>query len=132
MTTATCTFEGCDRARVAKGLCHTHYSQQRRGVPLTPAQPRDWHNTRPAGKRGCTFEGCERWSKAKNLCMRHYQQQRQGIPLTPLRTGAYGLCTFEGCTSAQYAKGLCRAHHAQQLRGVELHPSQPRPNRGAS
>lgn len=29
-----CTFEDCDRLNFGHGLCHTHYMQQRRGVPL--------------------------------------------------------------------------------------------------
>lgn len=31
-----CGFDGCNRTRKCKGLCDTHYSQQRRGKPLTP------------------------------------------------------------------------------------------------
>lgn len=32
----TCTFTGCTKAHQAKGLCHAHYTQQRRGSDLTP------------------------------------------------------------------------------------------------
>jgi hypothetical protein len=31
-----CEFEQCDREVIAKGLCPTHYQQQRRGGPLKP------------------------------------------------------------------------------------------------
>lgn len=31
-----CSFEQCDRKVIAKGLCPTHYQQQRRGGPLKP------------------------------------------------------------------------------------------------
>lgn len=31
-----CSFESCDRDHKCKGLCDTHYSQMRKGKPLTP------------------------------------------------------------------------------------------------
>ena len=31
-----CSYAGCDREARAKGLCETHYAQDRRGGPLTP------------------------------------------------------------------------------------------------
>lgn len=35
-----CLFEGCCKPDYAKGLCHTHYTQQRRGKALTPIKKR--------------------------------------------------------------------------------------------
>lgn len=36
----TCSFDGCEGTRIAKGLCWAHYQQQRRGVQLKPTHPR--------------------------------------------------------------------------------------------
>lgn len=39
-TMQTCSFDGCDGTRIAKGLCWAHYQQQRRGVKLKPIRTR--------------------------------------------------------------------------------------------
>ena len=36
----TCSFRGCGRPHFAHTLCHTHYSQKRRGDELTPIRAR--------------------------------------------------------------------------------------------
>jgi hypothetical protein len=40
MPKSTCSFEVCDRDAKIKGLCASHYEQQRRGKELTPLEPR--------------------------------------------------------------------------------------------
>lgn len=48
--TGECSFDGCDRKRVAKRLCVSHYKMHRTGKPLAPLQPRDpgeWGQWRP-------------------------------------------------------------------------------------
>jgi hypothetical protein len=35
-----CSFEGCVRAKLAHGLCWSHYQQERRHRPLTPIRRR--------------------------------------------------------------------------------------------
>lgn len=75
---ANCSFDDCDRKTEAKGLCHTHYVQQRRGIPLKPI--------RALGlDKRCSFEGCNRKHAAKNLCDGHLIQYNQGKTLRPLR-----------------------------------------------
>lgn len=44
---STCTFDGCDKPSRAKGLCGSHYKQQRKGQELRPLQP---------SSRGLTLE----------------------------------------------------------------------------
>jgi len=76
----SCTFEGCERPHRSRGLCRAHYSQQARGVPLTPI------GSRPEVPETCTYEGCDRPHVGKGYCMTHYQQQRRGRALKPIAT----------------------------------------------
>jgi hypothetical protein len=76
----SCTFEGCERPHRSRGLCRAHYSQQARGVSLTPI------GTRPEVPDTCTYEGCDRPYVGKGYCMTHYQQQRRGRALKPIAT----------------------------------------------
>ena len=39
-TKGACTFEGCERVIVCKSLCNGHYTQQYKGLPLTPLHVR--------------------------------------------------------------------------------------------
>ena len=79
MSNATCQFPGCDRPRAARGLCNTHYVQQRNGKPLTPI--------RPMTRGLCGFDGCERRRRSANgFCGTHNSQYKQGYELTPIGT----------------------------------------------
>lgn len=40
MSKSECSFTGCGRPHYARTLCHTHYSQTRRGSELSPIRPR--------------------------------------------------------------------------------------------
>lgn len=35
-----CSFEGCEKKKIAKGLCQGHYTQQKNGRQLKPLHPR--------------------------------------------------------------------------------------------
>lgn len=76
METATkaCTFEGCDRKLVARGLCGGHYSQLRAGRELAPI------HVRPE----CAFSGCAELVHAKGYCHGHYRQALRGEAMRPL------------------------------------------------
>ena len=54
---STCSFEGCDKPIMGKGLCAGHYHQQRRGQELRPLRKRTSPETerlRAHGLRKCT------------------------------------------------------------------------------
>src|SRR5690606_39402378 len=79
---STCSFEGCDKPIMGKGLCAGHYHQQRRGQELRPLRKR----TSPKETMStCSFEGCDKPIMGKGLCAGHYHQQRRGQELRPLR-----------------------------------------------
>lgn len=70
MTNRTCTIDGCDKPHVCRGLCHTHNSRRRRGLPLdAPVRPR------AVALGRCEFDNCSEKAFAKRLCKRHYQSQ---------------------------------------------------------
>jgi hypothetical protein len=34
-----CTYDDCDKPAIARGLCHGHYKQSARGIPLKSLRP---------------------------------------------------------------------------------------------
>ncbi len=65
-----CSVEGCDGRVNAGGLCETHYSRKRRGIP-------DWDA--PIVRRikrdgACSVEGCPEPIQARGRCNMHYQR----------------------------------------------------------
>lgn len=110
-----CAFRGCKRGVKAKGLCPSHYAQQRRGYDLHPI------GKRPP-RKPCTFPRCGKPRVAWGLCHGHHAQQKNGKELTRLRVRLTqpDICTFPDCGKEAQAKSLCNGHYLQQLRGAEL------------
>lgn len=109
----TCTFEGCDRPHMGRGLCSTHYAQWYRGEELRPIKP---HRRTVKPKAPCSFPGCERVSHGNGLCNAHRSQQLKGQELRPIRTErAHRLVTKDG-----YVKVYDPDHPNAQKRGWVL------------
>lgn len=85
-----CSFEGCSHNARKSGLCETHYSQTRRGQPLTPIgeAQKTAHFSVHAPDQLCSFHDCDRKAVIDGLCDPHYRQRRRGQELAPLRTRA--------------------------------------------
>lgn len=122
----TCSYENCGRKHYAKGLCHGHYQQTKRGVDLRPlAEPM---TTGARVVRTCSFDPCDKPSRTNGLCSGHWNQKNRGQELRPLRArranGTEMLCSFEPCgkTTTGGAYGLCRGHYRQRRLGRELEP----------
>jgi hypothetical protein len=113
-----CAFEGCERVRRTRGLCQSHYVQQRRTGSLWPL------GTKRRVRRQCDFEGCDKLAANKGLCQGHHQQRKKGQPLRPLRPfyGTNGPCRFDGCSKPRAAGGFCAGHAAQYYGGRPLAP----------
>ena len=119
-----CSFEGCERKMKARGLCNTHYEQQRRGLPLQPIV-----TVSNAGKV-CSFPRCGRRVTARGLCTGHYWQSKNRAVLKPLRPRRKKLeapssCSFPGCSREAQCKGLCGSHYNQKRRTGSLKPLRP-------
>jgi hypothetical protein len=112
--TTKCAYPNCTKPARARSLCEGHYSQQRRGKPLTPLGTR----TTPGGP--CTHPDCNHTATIKNLCDRHYRQTHyngtaQAQPGQPA-------CTIPGCGRVTKAHGLCNKHDLQRRRQTNPQP----------
>jgi hypothetical protein len=69
-----CGFETCDRPMQAKGLCGGHWTQQRKGLPLTPIRAKK--RTVPTT---CSVEGCGGLYYARGYCRNHHAKALRGV-----------------------------------------------------
>ena len=102
---SSCTWDGCEAKRWAKGYCSKHYySAQRSGLLPRPA---------------CSVDDCEEPSFRKGMCNKHHlRAERHGDPLFRKKRAngeAKGSpCSIDGCDKPQTAPGLCSVHYARQ------------------
>lgn len=126
MSIVSCAVEGCNRPARNKGLCSTHYKQQRFGQEFTEIVSR-----RTLSPEVCEQEGCTRPGYGLGYCYAHYQRYKKGAdmtkPLRKVKTGAQDTCTVEGCEGRHVAKGLCGFHYERQRKGIPFdRPYKPR------
>ncbi len=115
-----CRGPECERDAFCKGLCNSHYAQERKGRPLAPLRER-----RSEVPEKCIFAGCTRNHFAKGYCSPHWKQLRRGSGLKPLT--AYRVdCSFPGCGRPHSAHGLCDGHDIQRRAGKPLAPLRER------
>ena len=88
----TCTIEGCDKKRVAKGLCEMHRSRERRAAMPKSGNPAH----RPAKAPESAFADALQWLQ-EGLSYREVAETT-GIPKTTLRERfpGYGWTYAEG------------------------------------
>lgn len=82
MADNTCSIEGCENPRLARGWCGKHYKRWSvYGDPLAPRVVPP-----PRGRNICTIEDCESFVFGRGLCQKHYARWRKyGDPLAPKR-----------------------------------------------
>lgn len=96
-----CLMNLCTSPAAGRGLCHTHYNQERRHS----LDRGDWEPQAP--RAGCEVEDCEAEHYSRGRCRPHYRE---------LRAAEAPECTVEDCDSPQATKGLCTSHYAIQRR----------------
>ena len=74
-----CTRPDCDRRRVAREMCRTHYDRWRKGQEMdAPIERRPRRIPDP-----CSIEGCGRAKFALSYCHAHYERSRRGADMSP-------------------------------------------------
>lgn len=105
-----CSFPACNRPIRSKGLCNTHYHQQRRSGEMWPIDsPRSQGRRAP---RPCAHEGCERPSRSHGYCNTHRGQFRKYGETWDAGTNAGKrghFCREPGC-SARTTYVFCEVH----------------------
>jgi hypothetical protein len=115
-----CSFKGCSRKVRAKGLCKTHYENQKAGKTLKPIGKR-------VQQKHCSFPECDRPHFSKGYCKSHDQQRRRGIELKALYQSKNTYrCTIENCNKRGKASGFCTWHYQRFNKAPEC-PSKCKP-----
>lgn len=100
----TCALDDCHKPAKSRGLCGTHYQQERR-TKITAE---------------CIYGTCERPADgAKGYCGVHYDRARNQTDMdapSPMKRGEP--CLADGCALLSRKRGYCRAHYSQNTYGT--------------
>jgi hypothetical protein len=109
----SCSVETCDRPSRAKGMCATHYTRVRLGIPLdAPIK---------TGRSTCTVDGCDKFVAGHGLCSRHYRRHRDGSPMEgDRRFKPERGCKVPDCDRPHAAKGFCMSHWRRDRDGLDV------------
>ncbi len=92
-----CKYQNCKRPVFSRGVCRSHYDQERKAEVPT-----------------CSVGNCERVSSRKGLCDAHYRSS-----LAKLKAE----CVVPGCEGRQKAKGYCDRHYQRLVTHGHVHPT---------
>ena len=77
-----CFIENCQEKFHAKGFCHTHYAQMKRGIKKGEMKPFVRRKRKYGPGIKCFINSCQRDAERAMMCMGHYQRvQTHGDPL---------------------------------------------------
>lgn len=125
MATPTCSIQGCDKPKWARGWCGTHYQRWRTtgdvgGAELLLAKP----------KGRCSVDGCRKPAHygLAQLCKGHYlRRMRHGSVTGGSSSPQFDArCRIRSCEKRHYSRGLCQQHWAT----VQSHPAERATRRG--
>lgn len=107
----------CGSGVHARGLCSTHYSEQRKlNFPIGDSPKRIPKDLRPS----CQAEGCaDKALNSKMYCHLHQRRfEKHGDPLKVKKVYAYGdrTCLVEGCVGkGRLKQGYCSSHYQRLM-----------------
>ena len=122
--TQTCSVDGCDRPKIARGWCGTHWARWRK------------HGTVELPERitytVCVIDGCDnpsRSSRCPHCEMHYYRIRRRGtIELVKPNRKRRGICTIDGCGKRDKGPhGLCDKHYTRKVRHGDPLAFRPNP-----
>lgn len=121
MAQDTCSADGCDKRRLARGYCSAHYQRLRTTGDLALTQ----HRTFEPGV--CDAVGCDEQRTRRRWCRNHYQRwKRYGDPLAGYRSPGAPLppCSVEGCTAqtTRIIRGMCEMHYSRWFTKGDVGP----------
>lgn len=101
----TCSVDGCERPRKAKGYCDPHWQRHRSGrsleEPIREVNP----------GRSCSEEGCNSPYLARGYCSRHYQVKwKFGKPRPEPKRVRPTHCIIPGCNEVHESYFMCSRH----------------------
>lgn len=71
-----CSFVGCERISLSKGLCTGHYKQYIKGGNLTPLRKK---HSNVSMSEDCMIVGCDGEAYCKDMCRSHYDKAMRAI-----------------------------------------------------
>ena len=121
----TCSIEGCERAKLARGWCRAHYNRwKRHGDPLGGAAER-------STGRVCEVPGCGGKHEGRGYCAPHYNRyMAHGDPLWEKPARAVPDCSVEGCENPSRKRSWCASHYSQWTREGAVRPFHYKWHRG--
>ena len=126
-TVGVCSVDGCERKRVCRSLCQTHYSRFIRGQSDWSRPIKEKYKKQPGEK--CKVSDCDFDATTKGFCHAHYSRDRKGKDLhdPPIRRlkksrydGDYEVCKVDWCDRPESHKGWCVMHYQRQKNGTDM------------
>ena len=119
MTTANCSIEGCERPRVARGWCDSHYRLwKKNGDPLIK-------KTRTRGE--CSLDDCGEPHRGLGYCAKHYERlvNAGGVDIVRKPGRKPRECSIDDCEARAAGRGMCPRHWGRWRKyGDPLMPDQ--------